>query len=611
MTNLEGNTIDPTWWECLLHTEDDDLTFAGWVTPELASTELRRAADACVDAESMQALTLAAMARATSAMLRPDNPGEPFHPAMTWDGRRSELPCDLDDTQLALLTRVAPMVTNPLVRARLADSIWTYGATRDRNILLVAVDAYLEIPLDSSTWQSVGRDAWRRAIGLLRSQGRAHAPRIAEIRQMILDRLLAPELGDGWVVVELSDLLREQGRVDSEDAAAIAAALRLQSVAASNGHRLTRHLLRGARSWSQRAGDNRGALGCTVAIADTYEAEGAARLGGGEGQGMASGRYFEKAIQTLVGLPRAYRLENQVDERVGLLRARLRESREVTLESMVAFETEPLDITDYVETAQRQVTGRGQFDALVQLAGMLPLTDADQAFSQARAGIEQHPLSRLFPGETFSVDGRKVAASGGGLGEPSDTEVWHAVVRDFGIRSSLMVQACIGPARDVLVSEHNVLLNDLERLCSESPVVHPDHVHLWARGLWHGLHGDFPSAVALLVPQTEQFVRQLLKSNGMHTLTVDELTGVESEKGLGALLAMDQTKDVLGAGLRLELRALLVEQAGANLRNEVAHGLLTDSASWSRGAIYIWWLCLRIVVLPVWTMRQPTPPTQT
>lgn len=143
----------------------------------------------------------------------------------------------------------------------------------------------------------------------------------------------------------------------------------------------------------------------------------------------------------------------------------------------------------------------------------------------------------------------------------------------------------------------------LTELCVESPIVPPGHERLWARGLWHGFNDDIPSAVSVLVPQLEQAVRFHLKLRGLNTMVTDPVTGVETEKALGSLLVQEGAEELLGPGLRTELRALLVEQDGANLRNDVAHGLFSDLASWSYAAIYCWWLLLRIVVVPVWRMR--------
>ncbi|MGY4769770.1 DUF4209 domain-containing protein (plasmid) [Kribbella sp. CWNU-51] len=156
--------------------------------------------------------------------------------------------------------------------------------------------------------------------------------------------------------------------------------------------------------------------------------------------------------------------------------------------------------------------------------------------------------------------------------------------------------------------EHLYRLDFLTLLCVESPLVPPGHERLWARGLWHGLNDDFPSAVSVLVPQLEHAVRFRLKRVGMSTIVTDETTGVETEKGLGTLLVQEGVEQHFGGGLTLELRALLVEKEGANLRNDIAHGLLTDDASWSYSAVYCWWLLLRLVVIPVWLMQQEPEP---
>src|SRR5688500_14693685 len=66
-----------------------------------------------------------------------------------------------------------------------------------------------------------------------------------------------------------------------------------------------------------------------------------------------------------------------------------------------------------------------------------------------------------------------------------------------------------------------------------------------------------------------------------------------------ALLDMTETDDILGTGMVMEMKAMLVVQGGPNLRNDVAHGLLTDHLAWSYSALYMWWFCLRLMIYPV------------
>jgi hypothetical protein len=62
---------------------------------------------------------------------------------------------------------------------------------------------------------------------------------------------------------------------------------------------------------------------------------------------------------------------------------------------------------------------------------------------------------------------------------------------------------------------------------------------------------------------------------------------------------MTETEDIFGAGMVMEMKAMLVVQGGPNLRNDVAHGLLDDNSAWSYSALYMWWFCLRLVTWPV------------
>ena len=163
--------------------------------------------------------------------------------------------------------------------------------------------------------------------------------------------------------------------------------------------------------------------------------------------------------------------------------------------------------------------------------------------------------------------------------------------------------AFLVPGLEVISYEHRYDLGYLHRMCTDSPWVPAGHEDLWARGLRHGLSGDFPSAVSVLVPQVEQALRRVLKGGGVHTLFVDPASGVESEKSLPTLLDMPEAIGVLGPALHFELSTLLVDQGGGNLRHDTAHGLLHDAQAWSASAVYAWWLCVRLVVVPILNMR--------
>ncbi len=51
---------------------------------------------------------------------------------------------------------------------------------------------------------------------------------------------------------------------------------------------------------------------------------------------------------------------------------------------------------------------------------------------------------------------------------------------------------------------------------------------------------------------------------------------------------------MLGEDIVFDLRGLLVERFGSNLRNEGAHGLMDYEEFLAPQAIYLWWLALKL-----------------
>jgi hypothetical protein len=347
---------------------------------------------------------------------------------------------------------------------------------------------------------------------------------------------------------------------------------------------------------------------CIERVARTYIAEADTRLAADPNSGaLVESHFLDKAIATLRTLPRRYRVEHGSEELIARLRERLGNSREATLEAMMRFETGPVDQTAAVAYARSQVSGvSSPLQALARFATLMPPMDAEKTRESAQKVVEGS-ISRIFGSSTYSRDGRKVAARPASVDESNNPAVWAEIVRTVAFHAHLVSTGVILPAQQVMTFEHNYSHELLFQICIDSPVVPEGHARLWASGLALGLSGDYGSAVAILVPQLEHLLRMMLKSRGAYTLLIGD-QGVETEKSLAALLDMEEAVEALGAGLVMELKALLVEPGAANLRHDIAHGLLDDAAAWSYTAVYAWWSCLRLVVWPLFNTTNSTIP---
>lgn len=589
-----SEAIDPSWWEDVLAAALD----APYVPPELLSTHLEQAA-ADPSVTGFHERVLQVLAMVSSAMLNPEDWLEPFTPAMQFGGKRTVVPADLDADQVALLARIAPLVERDDLRARVADVAWVYGDRSDISMLDRAIDAYRAAPLTGDVWFAVGKEAWVRAFTLAARRGAEGRARTQDMSDALKAQILAGQVTDNFGTVEFAETLRQHGHVDASGRAELSETLfALAARASSEAPRLSRHLEREALAWLGTP-NTATANAATERIARTYIAEADSRIQADPMAGtLAEGHFLEKAIAVLRTIPRSYRLENGLDELIGNLRIRLRESRESSIEQMMRIQSDPVDLTEAASYARSRVSGHAdKFDALAAFATLTP--PLDEAITRKNAEkILEGTISHIFGSSTFSSDFRKIASRPGASGQADEDTIWAEMVRMVFFHSQLLGKGIIQPAQDVLTTEHRFSEQYLVSLCKESPTVPEGHEMLWGNGLVLGLGGNYGAAVSVLVPQLEQIVRVMLKRHDVHTLFVDE-HGVETEKSLNALLDMTETEDIFGAGMVMEMKGMLIVQGGPNLRNDIAHGILDDNSAWSYSALYMWWFCLRLVTWPV------------
>ena len=302
LVSTEMSSIDPSWWAEAFADADDDGPRRVVELASMRIADLGKAAPA----NSLQRDVLTALHRATSSMLRPEDWDEPFKPMMVWDGQRSPLPDDLDEAQLDLLRRTLPLVEQRPMRARLADVLWMADRS-DHAMLGLAIDTYRAASLDPNEWHRTGQTEWQRAIELARRRGRAELPRLREMSDALHARVLSGNRSDGFVLCDMSDMLKRCASLEPAERAALAAKfVQLAADATEDDKpRLSRHLERTAQQWLASVDDQQGVRASLERVVDLYVAEADERLSAGSGAALAADHFLEKAIATLRTLPRA------------------------------------------------------------------------------------------------------------------------------------------------------------------------------------------------------------------------------------------------------------------------------------------------------------------
>ncbi|MDJ0515888.1 MAG: DUF4209 domain-containing protein [Trichodesmium sp. MO_231.B1] len=96
----------------------------------------------------------------------------------------------------------------------------------------------------------------------------------------------------------------------------------------------------------------------------------------------------------------------------------------------------------------------------------------------------------------------------------------------------------------------------------------------------------------ILIPQIENYIRYLLERKGVVTSKYDG-KGIQDEYDLNKILYLPEINHIFGEDTLFDLKGLLVEHSGSNLRNLMAHGLLDDEDFSSPLMSYLWWVMLR------------------
>lgn len=525
---------------------------------------------------------------------------------MVLENKRSFAVEDLKPSDVALISIIAPEVDDPLLKARLADLAWLLASPRDFSLGLMAIDAYRNIPLDPVNWSKTGRDAFDRAIFLARILGRGAGDRLEEIESAALDAFRAACNSDPSFAFELAKSLG-LSRLGRRSAATLGSALVSLAGAFRGTESLNsaRDCLKEAAMWFRAAGNSAEEAATTVQVADSYAEEAELLLSAEKPHHLTVGHLIEKAIQRYRSVPRAYREAHSVDNKVLRLRKLLPDVGEKRVDDLRTVASPPIDLQRLIHDAREQLRAKIGEHALWSLSIVHGGARIAAIRDSATEIVSRHPFQGLFDSVLLSRDGRVIAKQSGSVGprdnaEPNATAVWAQTIKLYLTQVGIVVQGQILPALEEASIVNRFSEDDIVSIAALAPIVPYGRERLIGKSLHLGLERDFISAVHLLVPQIEHLVRVHLKANGEKTTTIDD-SGIENELGLSTLVESSALERIFGEDLSFEIRALFCDPLGPNLRNEIAHGLLDDTAFHAQSLVYAWHLGLRLVLVSYWS----------
>lgn len=524
---------------------------------------------------------------ATWFRLNPDDQNRPFEPLFS-SGIGGACIDDLTGEQLAVAARVAPTISDPELRARLADLAWVYK--RDYELAQVAVSAYTESARRLLAGDFCGHalPRFERALQISAMLGKQQ---IFQETASVVESIVTDSNTARHIVAVCLDLLLKFGIGDPRGLA------RLSESRAAGGESKDKPIWR-RRFWGlavrfyERAKLPDEARRAGIEVAKTFEAEAEDALNRRSPPShLVAMSFLENAIQ-------AYRRVPGTDVNRKNVHQRLLDCQKKAASEIPSVTIGTYDVSEIANHSRDMVRGKLLPEALRTLALAIRVPSKARLREQAEQNVAGSPLAFLFPTTKLGTGGKVVAKPVPGStasGEGKESLACQEMYEEFSRHRQLVAVGQVEPMRLQILAEHCVRYNDLWPFVAYNRLVPPGRESFFVHGLYDGLNGRLIHALHILVPQLENSIRYMLPDDVI-TSSLDE-NGVQQEHDINRLLYEPRLTEVFTEDIIFVLQALLVEKSAVNFRNQLAHGMLEYGAFFSETALYLWWLVLHLCAL--------------
>jgi len=523
-----------------------------------------------------------------------DADGNPYGPMrVDADGTRSLMAEDLAKEDLAALHGILNEIADPEFRARVGDILWECG--RDFKAAREAVRAFLasaDLHKTDDLWPPYA-ERLERAVDLAARLGFGkplHLEMLGQVEAAIASYEKKPR--SELLPHRLMNIAAEHGTTKAVEYAALSEKFANELSVEGNWHAAERFWKLAAR-WQRKLKTESECKRCLLAAAECYVSIGEGFLKGPRISAGGAAHWMARAVEAL-------RAAGGTPGRIDAVHRRLLELQKQSLGEMGPLDINFDEIPGFLEAekkSQEEVTlflqGCDLWKAIERMARLNEPTDAAKLRKDVKEMSEGFIWDKIVGASKLDASGKVadvMAPTGFGAEEPEavqQKEFEHAAQTHWPVKVNWRIE----PARRIVMQEHALRLADLAFLVEYNPLIPPGHEGIVLRGLQAGFFGDWLVAMHLLVPQVEGIARHVLQQNAVITSTLMP-DSTQEERPLNQLLWMPEAEEAFGPDVLFDLRGILIERFGHNLRNASAHAMMPTHGFYQPSSVYLWWLIL-------------------
>lgn len=247
-----------------------------------------------------------------------------------------------------------------------------------------------------------------------------------------------------------------------------------------------------------------------------------------------------------------------------------------------------LDIKDVIDNIKINMEGLTFEESVIRLSQLIVFDSQESIKNKVIEEIKESPLLHLFGKNLMNEYGQTI------LWLPpidlQNVEEDPKILELYMYQNTLKQQQLIGDIwiKNILLfmKERFVVENSMiDFLVKNNPIIPEGRESIFKTAICMFLRGEFYEALHILAPQTENLFRNIAKDVGGLTVTLEE-DGSSMEKVLSSIFNLPEILDSYNNDILFIFKGLLNEQAGANIRNKIAHGIIEEAACSSGVCLY-------------------------
>ena len=503
------------------------------------------------------------------------------------DGRRSFSMDDISNDDIAIIKEAMLYFSLPFIRAQLAHILWLI--TEEYQCAQIAVDEYLKVfdnEFNPQNWTTC-YDAIQIAYDISMKLGRK-TEYFKKVFQTIKDSLLELDGTDPlFLSLRLIRLIHKEADSKTNEAMlTIIEKLANRNINVANSeYHLAEETFNVHELLLKRLNKSSEINTAKLNLANYYEKHAALLSEAGQD------------FRAIILLKKACVLCSCVDKEKTLkLRARLEELQKLASDNMVAIPFQ-FDISSMREAISVLYDGLSFQETIVQLGRTAATCQVNEVRKSVIEEQKEFVFQSLFSNSYLNNQGQTICE----LPPLSRTDpekdqdlFFKHMVRYVSKRREIGETIALNLGLEYLRRFGDFAVDELDFLVNNNPIIPENREEILKEGLHLALSGRMYAALHILLPQTEQIFRNLVKMCGDSVTFLND-DGTESIKTLSLLFKSEKLKEAYSEDIIFTFQSIMDVPAGENLRNMIAHGVLDPQSG--NGGSALCFVCLLIKLL--------------